>query len=317
MAMPSIAVLSFAGISPFHLAVPCLVFGEDRSDIGVPVFEVRVCALEAGLSQTGAGFAIQAAHGLADLAAADVIIVPSWRDIAEEPPQVLLAALRAAHARGATLVGLCLGAFVLAAAGLLDNRRATTHWAFAADLAKAHPSIDVLADDLYVDDGSIITSAGVAAGLDCCLHLLRRLCGADIASRVARRLVVPPHRQGGQAQFIEKPAQTTATSDLFAEVLDDVARQPSRRYTIEVLAKRTHLSRRSFTRRFRQRTGTTFVAWLQEQRLTLARQALETTAKPVEIIALDAGFGSALALRQLFKATLQTSPAAYRRTFQA
>ena len=313
---PVLAVVTFAGISPFHLAVPCLVFDEDRRNLGVPRFPVRVCALEGGSTATTSGYSIQAAAGLEGLADADIIIVPSWRDIDERPPEVLLDALRAAQARGALLVGLCLGSFVLAAAGVLDNRPAATHWAYAEDLAARYPAIRVKPDDLYVDDGDIITSAGVAAGLDCCLHLLRRLCGAEIAARVARRIVVPPHRQGGQAQFIEKPALPGSEIDRFAKVMEAVQREPAGVYSIDQLAKRAAMSRRSFTRHFRQRMGTTFLEWLTQQRLALAQRALETTERPVETIAHDTGFGSAVSLRQHFRAAFMTSPADYRRAFR-
>jgi transcriptional regulator GlxA family with amidase domain len=313
---PVLAVVTFAGISPFHLAVPCLVFDEDRRNLGVPRFPVRVCALEGGSTATTSGYSIQAAAGLEGLEDADIIIVPSWRDIDERPPAVLLDALRAAHARGAVLVGLCLGSFVLAAAGLLDNRAAATHWAYAEDLAARYPAIQVKPDDLYVDDGDIITSAGVAAGLDCCLHLLRRLCGAEIAVRVARRIVVPPHRQGGQAQFIEKPALPGSEIDRFTTVMEAVQREPAGVYSIDQLAKRAAMSRRSFTRHFRQRMGTTFLEWLTQQRLALVQRALETTDRPVETIAHDTGFGSAVSLRQHFRAAFMTSPADYRRAFR-
>jgi transcriptional regulator GlxA family with amidase domain len=214
------------------------------------------------------------------------------------------------------LVGLCLGSFVLAAAGVLAGRPAATHWAYAEALADRYPKIAVRADELYVDDGDIITSAGVAAGLDCCLHLLRRLCGAEIAARVARRIVVPPHRQGGQAQFIEKPALPGSEVDRFARVMEEVQRDLTANHTIDALAQRAAMSRRSFTRHFRQRMGTTFLDWLTRQRLGLAQRALETSDRAVDTIALEAGFGSAVSLRQHFRAAFQTSPAEYRRAFR-
>jgi transcriptional regulator GlxA family with amidase domain len=198
-----IAVVAFDGISPFHLSVPCLVFGEDRRELGVPRFALQVCAAETGPLRTSAGFSIAAGAGLAALRRCDMVIVPSWRDAAEVAPKELLAALRAAHRRGAQIVGLCLGAFVLAEAGLLEDRTATTHWHWAGEFAARFPHVRLDPEVLYVDEGDVVTSAGTAAGLDCCLHLLRQRCGAEAANRVARRLVVAPHRQGGQAQFIE------------------------------------------------------------------------------------------------------------------
>ncbi len=203
-----IAVLAFPGISPFHLSIPCAIFGEDRSAANIPHFELRLCAERAGPVTTSTGFDIVVAHDLGGLNGADTIIIPGWPDPRVQPSPGLIAALQAAHRRGVCLVGLCLGPFVLAAAGLLDERCATTHWLCADQFARCYPRVRLDPEVLYVDDGDILTSAGAAAGIDCCLHLLRRWCGAEIANRVARRMVVPPHRQGGQAQYIELPLPT-------------------------------------------------------------------------------------------------------------
>src|SRR5262245_430214 len=208
----TIAVVAFDGISPFHLSVPCLVF-EDRSDVGVPRFELLVCTAEPGALQTTAGFTIQVDLGLEAIRKASIVIVPSWHDALDPPPKALLQALQAAHRRGARIVGLCLGAFVLAEAGLLDGRPATTHWHVAAEFAQRFPKVLLQPDVLYVDDGDILTSAGTAAGIDCCLHLLRSQHGAEVANRVARRMVVAPHRQGGQAQYIEQPVYRAERGD--------------------------------------------------------------------------------------------------------
>src|SRR5512139_207735 len=216
----TIAVIAFNGVSPFHLSVPCAVFGEDRTGASMPKIELLVCAAERGVLHTTAGFSIEARYGLRVLSRATIIIVPSWRDTAERPPAPLLDALRRASERGALVVGLCLGSYVLAAAGLLDGRAATTHWFWAEDLARRYPGIRVNPDVLYVDDGNVITSAGTAAALDCCLHILRRQYGSKLANQVARRMVVSPHRQGGQAQFIQQPVRNTAATDHFAAVLD-------------------------------------------------------------------------------------------------
>ncbi|MGF6755496.1 helix-turn-helix domain-containing protein [Paraburkholderia sp. GAS42] len=315
-AKPVIAVVAFDRISPFHLSVPCVVFGEDRGDGGVAAFDFRVCASEPGTLSTTAGFSIAASHGLDALADADTIIVPSWRDPDEPPPAALLDALRAAHARGAQLVGLCLGAFVLAAAGLLDGRPATTHWAWADDFARRYPKVKLDANVLYIDDGNVLTSAGTAAGLDCCLHVLRKQCGAQTASYVARRLVVPPHRQGGQAQYIQQPVPDNAHGDRLSGLLDWVCRNLDAPHTLDSLAGRALMSRRTFTRRFREATGTTVGAWLLAQRLTRAQQLLETTDQPVDAIAGSAGFGSTASLRQHFADAFRTSPSAYRREFR-
>lgn len=312
----TIAVIVFNRISPFHLSVPCAVFGEDRRDAGVPQFKVLACGFEKGALVTSSGFSLSGIHGVRKMETAGIVIVPSWRDPREMPPQPLLEALRKANRRGAVIIGLCLGSYVLAAAGLLDGRRATTHWAWADDMANRYPAIKVNRDVLYVDDGDIITSAGGAAGIDCCLHLLRRLCGAEIASRVARRMVVPPHRQGGQAQYID-PMRETPAVDRLSQVMEWVQRNPEASHSLDSLAARAFMSRRTFTRRFRQATGTTVGAWLLDQRLALAQRLLETTGMPMDMVAQQAGFGSEVSLRKQFAKRLKTSPARYRKEFRA
>jgi transcriptional regulator GlxA family with amidase domain len=316
-AVPAIvAVVAFDGITPFHLSVPCIVFGEDYSAGGVPRFDVRVCAVEPRMLRTTAGFDIAAPHGLDAIAAADIVIVPSWRDALEPPNDALASALRDAHARGAQMVGLCLGAFVLAAAGILDGRPATTHWVWADTFARRHPAVRVDAGVLYVDDGDVLTSAGTAASLDCCLHLLRRRCGARAANYVARRLVVPPHRQGSQAQFVEQPIGIHARDARLSALLDWVQQHLREPHSLDSLAERALMSRRTFTRRFKQATGTTVGAWLLGVRLSRAQQLLETTDEPVDAIAERAGFGSAVSLRQHFVEAFKTTPSSYRREFR-
>ncbi|SDJ07236.1 Transcriptional regulator GlxA family, contains an amidase domain and an AraC-type DNA-binding HTH domain [Paraburkholderia steynii] len=311
-----VAAVAFDGISPFHLSVPCVVFAEDRSDGGVLGFEFRVCSIDPGPLATTAGFSIAATHGLDALADADTIIVPTWRDPDETPPGALLDALRAAHARGAQLVGLCLGAYVLAAAGLLDGRAATTHWAWAADFARRFPNVKVDPQVLYVDDGDILTSAGTAAGLDCCLHVVRKLCGAQRANYIARRLVVPPHRQGGQAQYVQQPMPPDLRGDRLSALLDWVHGTLDAPHTLDSLAGRAAMSRRTFTRHFKAATGTTVSAWLLAQRLARAQQLLESTDESIESIAGMAGFGSTASLRQHFTDAFRTSPSAWRREFR-
>jgi transcriptional regulator GlxA family with amidase domain len=313
----TVAVVAFDGISPFHLSVPCLVFGEDRTDSGTPRFKLLVCSLERGPLRTQAGFTIEAPHGLQALRRADIVIVPSWRDTIEPAPPALLQALRSAHRRGATLVGLCLGAFVLAEAGLLDGRPATTHWHLVPEFARRYPQVHLHPEVLYVDDGEVLTSAGTAAGIDCCLHLLRVRHGAEVANRAARRMVVAPHRQGGQAQYIEQPVRAAPERDRLAPLLEWLGGHLQRPHTLDALAQRALMSRRTFTRRFREATGTTVGQWLQHQRLALAQRLLETGEQPIEAIAVECGFGSAVSLRQHFAAALKTSPSAYRRHFSA
>lgn len=310
-----VAVVAFDRILPFHLSVPCAVFG-DRAGGGQPLHDVRVCAAEPGELRTVAGFGVSTPYGLGELARASVVVVPSWRDPAEPAPPPLLEALRDAHRRGAWIVGLCLGAFVVAEAGLLDGCRATTHWRWGQVFAERFPRVRLDADVLYVDEGSVITSAGTAAGIDCCLHVLRRRHGAETAARVARGLVVPPHRQGSQAQYIEQPVLATAREAPLAKTLDWAVRHLEQPHSIDALAARAAMSRRSFTRHFRRQTGTTVGQWLLRQRLALAQRLLETTSQPVERVAERAGFGSALSLRQHFATAFDTTPARYRREFR-
>ncbi len=312
----TIAVIAFDGISPFHLSVPCLVFGEQRGGPGMPAFEVLVCGTERGPLSTSAGFRIATRLGLRSLERADIIIMPTWHNDCRPAPPALLNALKRAHRRGARVVGLCLGAFVLAQAGLLDGKRASTHWHYTSLLAERYPAVRVDRDVLYVDEGNVLTSAGVAAGIDCCLHLLRQLCGAGVANRVARRLVVAPHRQGGQAQFIEQPLPESGSGDRFSRVLEWAAHNLDQPHDIDSLAARAAMSRRSFTRHFRRHTGTTVRQWLLNQRLARAQSALESGDLPMEAVARHAGFGSALSLRQHFQAGFKTSPSAYRKLFR-
>lgn len=311
MSAHRIAVVAFDHITPFHLSVPCLVFGDL-----VELYELRVCTTAPGALPTTAGFALQVEHGLEALQWAQTIIVPSWHDPDERPPQALLDALVAAHVGGARLVGLCLGAYVLAEAGLLDGLRATTHWAWARDFAERYPRVTVDADVLYLDDGGLLTSAGTAAGIDCCLHLLRQQHGAELANRVARRLVVPPHRQGGQAQFIEQPLPATSRDDRLAGQLDWVRAHLDLPHNLDSLAERALMSRRTFTRHFRQLTGMTVGDWLLAERLALTQRLLESSEQSVEAIATLAGFGSPVSLRHHFGRAFGVSPSAWRQTFR-
>jgi transcriptional regulator GlxA family with amidase domain len=318
MAHPSaetIAVVAFDGISPFHLSVPCMVFGEDRTETGAPRFRMRVCAPEPGPLQTNAGFELVVPHGLEVIRRAQIVVVPSWRDDGSPAPPALIRALQAAHRRGATVVGLCLGAFVLAEAGLLDGRPATTHWNLADAFAKQYPKVKLQPEVLYVDDGDVLTSAGTAAGIDCCLHLLRVRYGAETANRAARRMVVAPHRQGGQAQYIQQPMPATAERDRLAPLLEWLGKHLDVPHELDNLAQRALMSRRTFTRRFRESTGTTVGQWIQNQRLALAQRLLETTDHPVERVATGAGFGSAVSLRKHFASAFKVSPTVYRRQF--
>jgi transcriptional regulator GlxA family with amidase domain len=311
-----IAVIAFDGITPFHLSVPSLVFGNVQDHSGFPLFDVLVCSIDKGLIRTSAGFSIGIDADLSSLEFADIVIMPTWHDNCRAAPAELLDGLRRAHQRGARMVGLCLGSFPLAEAGLLDGKTATTHWAAADTLAKRFPKVKVDCDVLYVAGKDVLTSAGVAAGLDCCLHLLREICGAEVANRMARRLVIAPHRQGGQAQFIERPVPLTNSDNRFSLVLEWITENLEKEHNIDALAERAAMSRRNFTRHFRQATGTSVKQWLLSQRLAHAQRMLESGDASIEVVALEAGFGSALSLRQHFRSAFRTSPSAYRASFR-
>jgi len=304
-------------LSPFEFAVACEFFGIDRSDLGVPWYRFSVCsAEESPLSTLVPGVTITVRDGLAALRRADTIVVPVSA-LQRHPSRELIEALQAAHARGARILSLCTGAFTLAAAGLLDGRPATTHWRHAAELARRHPSIDVDPRVLYVDDGDILTSAGSAASIDLCLHVVRKDFGAAVANEVARSVVVPPHRDGGQAQFIAQPVPEHATSDLFADTLQWALQHLDEDLSVPVLAKRSAMSPRTFARRFRDVTGTTPHQWTLRQRVLLAQRLLETTDLPIDLISDNSGLGSAANLRQQFQRIVGAAPSAYRRTFRA
>ncbi|KHK97999.1 AraC family transcriptional regulator [Microbacterium mangrovi] len=312
--LPRVAVIAFDRISPFHLAVPSLVWGEELADELPGGWPVMIAAEHPGRLTTNAGYAIDVANGLDAAADADIVVVPWWDDPDEPASGAVVDALQTAHARGATVVGLCLGAFVLADAGLLDGRRATTHWQWADAFRRRFPAVRLQPEALYVDEGAIVTGAGSTAGVDTCLHLLARHAGQATANRVARRIVAAPHRAGGQAQFIEAPLPD-APRDALSDVLSWAAEHLDERVTIDELASRAHLSRSTFTRAFRARTGTTVHEWLTAGRLARARHLLETTTLGVDAVAARAGFGSAARLREVFARELGTAPTRYRAEF--
>jgi transcriptional regulator GlxA family with amidase domain len=293
----------------FDLAIPAQIFGREPD-----LYEWAVCAPEPGPVATENGFDVLVPHGLGALAEADTIVVPGIGDRAWPLPPAPVDALRAAAEGGARVASICTGAFVLAAAGLLDGRRATTHWRYAALLTREFPAVEVDPDVLYVDEGDVLSSAGVAAGIDLCLHIVRKDHGAEVANRIARRIVVAAHRDGGQAQFVERPLPApdgglAATRAWMEERLDE-------QLTVEDMARHAACSPRSFARRFRAETGTTPLQWLIGRRVAEAQRLLEGSELPVEQVASRAGFGTAAALRQHFGRALSTSPTAYRRAFR-
>lgn len=316
--MHTVAVALFDGTPVFETGLACEVFGIDRTAMGVPSYRLRVCAIDPPPVRTGGGFSILTEYGMAHLRRADTIIVPGWKDFDRPVPEEFLRALRAAHARGARLLSFCSGAFVLAAAGLLDGRRATTHWMHADELGRRFPEVQWDPSVLYIDDGSgIYTAAGTAAGIDLCLHLVRQDHGTEIANVVARRMVVPPHRDGGQAQYVEAPLPTVPSDVCMSDVLEWAVANLDTDLTVEVLARQAHVSPRTFARRFKASVGETPLQWVLHQRVLAARRLLESTDLGVDAIASRVGFGSAASLRVHFGRVVGTSPAAYRSAFCA
>lgn len=303
------------GMPIFEASVPCEVFGIDRPDLASPWYSLTVVGVGNTDVQVGPGFWVHPADDAQALVDADTVVVPACASIHTDPPRRLTEAVRAAHVRGARLVSICSGAFVLAAAGVLDGRRATTHWMHAAELARRYPSIAVDPTVLYLDDGDIITSAGTAAGIDACLHVVRVDHGAAVASELARRLVTPPHRQGGQVQYVRESERID--DDWLAPLLDWARGRLERPLTVAQLATHAGVSTRTLERKFRSVLGRPPLSWLLHERVNVAQQLLESTDKTVESIAEKCGFGAAINMRTHFKRHTGISPAAYRRTFQA
>ena len=304
-------------VNVFELGVLCEVFGIDRSEQGLPVYDFALAAAEGQPVRTHPGLTMQTDHGLERLAEADLVAVPAGSDFLERDfPDDLLDALRAAVDRGARVLSVCSGAFLLAAAGLLDGRRCTTHWRYTDALAARSPRALVEPGVLYVDADPVITSAGTAAGIDACLHLVRKEQGNKVANAIARRMVVPPHREGGQAQYIEHPLPPVREDDTIGAALTWMQEHLDEDVTVERLAARAHMAPRTFARRFLQETGTTPYQWMLGQRLLLAQHLLEETDLTVDAVAARAGFGNAAALRHHFLRRLDTTPQAYRRTFR-
>jgi transcriptional regulator GlxA family with amidase domain len=316
--MPAHRVVTLVGpkVAMFELSVACEVFGLDRSELVDPWYRHRVAAAVPGPHTSPEGLLLETPYGLDELERADTVVIPA-RIFAGDPPADVLDALRAAHARGARMLSMCTGAFVLAAAGLLDGRRATTHWMWADELARSFPRVRIDPKVLYVDGGDgIMTSAGTAAGVDLLLHVVRMDHGAEVANAVARRMVVPPHRDGGQAQFVDLPVPDADSDEPLSDVLGWMLEHVDQDLTVEHLARQARTSPRTFARKFRAVTGTTPHQWLLRQRVLMAQQLLETTDEPVERVAQLSGFGSAAALRQHFTREVSASPVAYRRTFR-
>ncbi len=313
MAIKSVSALVLDGLAVFEFGVICEVFGIDRSADGVPNFDFKVCGPRAGVPlRTSVGATITPDHGLEDLVGADLVAIPAIGS-AEYLPEAL-DAIRRAAASGSIILTVCSGAFVAGAAGLLDGRPCTTHWMHADELAARYPTAKVDRNVLFVDDGNLITSAGTAAGIDACLHLVRRELGSEITNKIARRMVVPPQRDGGQRQYIDQPIPVRC-SERFAPHLDWILANLDKPHTVTSLARRAHMSGRTFARRFVEETGRTPMQWVTDQRVLFARRLLEETELDIDSIAEQAGFGNATLLRHHFRRIIGVTPSDYRRRF--
>lgn len=310
--LTNVAALVWDSVAPFEMGLLYDAFGVDRTAQGVPLVEFALCA-PAREVRTGGGYGLVVDHDLGRAAEADLVAVAASQDH-DHIPDPVVEAIRAAHSRGARVLSVCSGAFALGEAGLLDDRDCTTHWLHTEELAGRFPRARVVPEVLYVDTGPVVTSAGSAAGLDACLHVWRQEYGAAVASAIARRMVVPPHRSGGQAQYI-RSAVVDCEAETLGPLLTWIVEHLDEPLSVDVLAREAHLSPRTFARRFRAETGTTPHAWITAQRVLLAEELLESTERPVERVAADVGFGNAAALRHHFVRARGVSPLEYRRTF--
>jgi transcriptional regulator GlxA family with amidase domain len=311
-----VAVAVLDQVAPFELGVLCEVFGTDRTVDGFPGYTFTICSPGGRPVRTSSGFTLTPHADLAPLDAADLVAVPA-HPLDADVPMPFITALQRAVARRAYVLSVCSGAFVLGEAGLLDGRRCTTHWRYADELARRFPLAQVHPNALYVEDGTVLTSAGTAAGIDLCLHLVRREHGSEIATKLARRMVVPPHRDGGQAQYVETPLPRTPSAPTLEPLLEWLMAHLDEPVDVDALASRAHMAPRTFARRFRAETGTTPHDWLTGQRVLLARRLLEETDLSVEAIAVRTGFGAAAALRHHFTRRVGATPNAYRTTFRS
>jgi AraC family transcriptional regulator, transcriptional activator FtrA len=309
-----VAALAYDGLCTFEFGCTVELFALRREELGIPWYEFGVCAESSRPLRAAGGIAVVVPHSLRLLERADTIVIPGWRDVRADPPAALTRQLRKAYERGARLCSICSGVFVLAAAGLLDGRRATTHWRYAQLLAQRYPAVRVEPNALYVDEGQILTSAGSAAGLDMLIHVVRKDYGARIANQVARRLVIPPHRQGGQAQFVARPVPRDERGRL-ARLLDWLRAHLAEELTVTSMAARAAMSPRTLQREFKAATGDSAYAWVLRERIEVARELLEQRAMPLAQVAERTGMGSQESFRYHFRRQVGTTPAAYRARF--
>lgn len=313
MKRPKVGLILHPQFSPFHFSVPFMVFSITLSD--GPLFDLVIVTPDGKPLESERAMTVKPDGGLELLDAVDIAIVPGWHDLNEAPSPELTGALKECHQRGAHVVGLCYGTYALAYAGLLDNKRASTHWLAEQDFLNRFPQVNLDTNALYVEDDKLVTSAGTAAGLDCCLFLAREYYGSKTANTIARIMVVAPHREGGQAQFIEQPVAISTQDAHINRLLDYLRENAADNHTIDELATRAAMSRRTFTRHFQKATGMTVVDWLVNERLRQGRELLETTSLPVDAIAERIGFRTGTSFRQHFKRHHHVSPRDWRKTF--
>jgi len=310
----TVAVIATTGFSPFHFSVPCILFGAAMPQ--QDLFRLVICTEIPGTVQTSLGMSVNVDQGLEQLETADIVIVPYWHNPAESPSQVLLDKLVSCWQRGATVVGLCLGTYVLAYSGLLEGHHATTHWEFEHDFTERFPRVHLNNNALYISDERLITSAGTAAGIDCCLNIIREHYGSAIANRVARRMVVSPYREGDQAQFIERPVPVSTRDGKMNELIEYLRRNLEQQHDLDSLASLVSMSRRTLTRHFLKATGVSLGEWLNAERLQRSQELLETTNSSIEAVSDLSGFQSPVSFRQSFKARFHVSPSEWRRAFR-
>ena len=310
-----VAAITYDGLCTFEYGIAAEIFGLPRPEFDFPWYRFASISAEGRRSRALGGIIVETGASLAALEKANTIIIPGWRDRLERPPEKLLRAIFMASGRGARCVSICSGVFVLAAAGLLAGKRATTHWRHIPDLKRLYPDIRVEEDVLYVDEGNVITSAGSAAGIDACLHLVRRDFGSRVANSVARRLVMPPHRDGGQAQYVAAPIQERP-GRMISDVMDWARKRLGKPLRMSDLANQASMSERTLMRRFQETVGMTPIAWLQRERMFRAREMLEASDRPLKVVSAQCGYESLESFRAAFRRVVGTSPAAYRSRFR-
>lgn len=313
MAIPVIGLFVYPNINPFHFSIPHIIFNIKVED--KPLFELKIFSIDGQPVKTEQSMIIIPDGGIELIKSFDLVIIPGWDDFNHKPEESLIEGLNQAHQKGIKIVGLCYGTYALAYSGLLKNKKAATHWMAEQDFSERFPDIKLDRDALYVEDQRIITSAGTGAALDCCLYLVREMYNAQIANKVSRVMVIPPHREGGQAQFIEQPIANSSQDAQINVLLDFLRKNLAQHHGIEILAEQTHMTRRTFTRHFKKATGMTLVEWLNNERIRYSCELLETTKLSIEKIAELSGFNNTVLFRKNFRQTYGTSPNAWRKAF--